>query len=424
MLEIPAIKVNQWLPEWEEVDFGSTHRSRPDPHFYLFSMTATDLKRLTGIHRREPWERRLGDVELGIQRSHERDRSKLIARFVKSGYPWSALSPTQRSSGGFDDLKMPGWLPTAVVVNILNPSRPDSSEGTVNRKDAVTIEEDDNGSTIIALPGDFGDDWRPEGRHPIEVIDGQHRLWAFEEGSEDGFQLPVVAFDGLDTTWKAYLFWTINVTPKRINASLAYDLYPLLRHQGWLQRFAGHLVYRETRAQELVHTLYAHPLSPWAGRINLVGERGVPWVRQAAWIRSLMAAFVKRSEGRRVVIGGLFGADNFDRPLLPWSLARQAAFLMLCGSLMREAVAGAEEDWAESLRGTEDELEEQEFELSYGDSGEEDGNGPEDWEDEEPGLVEFDPAFFGRHTLLNTDQGIRGFLHVVKRPMFLAFRKP
>ena len=35
---------------------------------------------------------------------------------------------------------------------------------------------------------------------PIEIIDGQHRLLAFEESAGlEGFELPVVAFYGLDT---------------------------------------------------------------------------------------------------------------------------------------------------------------------------------------------------------------------------------
>ena len=54
---------------------------------------------------------------------------------------------------------------------------------------------------------------------PIEVIDGQHRLWAFEKQLDNAdFELPVVAFVGLDISWQAYLFWTINIKPKRIDA--------------------------------------------------------------------------------------------------------------------------------------------------------------------------------------------------------------
>ena len=85
------------------------------------------------------------------------------------------------------------------------------------------------------------------------MIDGQHRLWAFEgEELAGDYELPVIAFVGLDLSWQAYLFYTINIKPKKINTSLAFDLYPLLRTEEWLNKFEGPAIYRETRAQELV----------------------------------------------------------------------------------------------------------------------------------------------------------------------------
>ena len=78
--------------------------------------------------------------------------------------------------------------------------------------------------------------WTPKANAPFEIIDGQHRLWAFDDADTlDSFELPVVAFVGLDISWQAYLFWTINIKPKRINPSLAFDLYPLLRSEDWLE---------------------------------------------------------------------------------------------------------------------------------------------------------------------------------------------
>ena len=78
-------------------------------------------------------------------------------------------------------------------------------------------------SRIILPYTEWTNSWRPSGMPPLEVIDGQHRLWAFDSADED-FELPVVAFHGLDISWQAYLFWTINIKPKRINPSLAFDL--------------------------------------------------------------------------------------------------------------------------------------------------------------------------------------------------------
>ena len=214
------------------------------------------------------------------------------------------------------------------------------------------------------------------------MIDGQHRLWAFEDQDfPDTFELPVVAYVGLDRSWQAYLFWAINIKPKRINASLAYDLYPLLRGEEWLERFSGPFVYRETRAQELVEALWAHPLSPWQNRINMLGEPGAGQVRQAAWIRSLVATFVRAFEGPRVKIGGLFGARPREHePVVPWSRPQQAAFLIRAWSLLSAAIEEQVPGWAQVLR------------THHGDS---------------------DLIMFTAGSLLNSDQGVRAFLSVL-----------
>jgi len=387
--EVQALKVHQWLKDWEKVEFDErARRRRPDPYFYLFTLPAAELKALSGIARRttEGGLRRAEDP--GIQRRHDEERSKLIGEFVRYGFPWSELSEAKRKSGRYDDLRKPGWLPTAIVVNILKPG--DKRRGReVNKKDIIDVTDGGNGLARVRLPSSFTDaDWEPTGIHPLEVIDGQHRLWAVEPGREmEDFHLPVVAFQGLDISWQAYLFWTINLTPKRINRSLAYDLYPLLRTEDWLERFEGHPVYRETRSQELTESLWAYPTSPWHERINMLGERGLeaPMVSQAAWIRSLMATYVKAWEGRRITIGGLFGTRlGRDEEVLPWSRAQQAAFLIFAGQAIRDRVKECKKPWAASLREA----------ARDGDTN------------------DFDPAFFGAQSLLSTDQGIRGILSV------------
>jgi hypothetical protein len=386
--QVIALRVHQWLREWDKVVFADeSHRRRPDPYFYVFALCAAELKALSGIQRRKTDDGLPRSKDLGIQRRHDRRRSEEIREFIRYGYPWSDLSERRRSSGRFDHLRKPGWLPTAIVVNLLKPG--DERRGQeVAREDLITIDHSGGPTALIKLPDSFtGPDWRPSQRHPIEVIDGQHRLWAFEDEALKGeFELPVVAFHGLDISWQAYLFWTINIKPKRINPSLAFDLYPLLRTEDWLERFAGHSIYRETRAQELTEALWAHPESPWHHRINMLGEPGLrrKMVSQAAWIRSLMATFVKLWEGRRISIGGLFGAPTgADKEVLPWSRAEQAAFLVLVWKLVEQAIGRCQLPWAEGLRETGDETESAQ-----------------------------DLAFTGPHTLLNTDQGVRAVLYV------------
>ena len=227
--------------------------------------------------------------------------------------------------------------------------------------------------------------WRP-----LEIIDGQHRLWAFDDVHLE-YELPVVAFVGLDLSWQAYLFYIINIKPKKINASLAYDLYPLLRTERWLEKFEGHAIYRETRSQELVDKLWSHPQSPWHHRINMLGTSGSKglMVTQSSWVRSLMASFVKSWEGRRIRIGGVFGAKVGNHNIvLPWSFAEQAALLIYLGQHFQQAVGKSDESWSRSLR-------------------------------EEADVNDRDRAFFGSNNLLNQDQGIRTLLQLFNDFLFL-----
>jgi DGQHR domain-containing protein len=386
---IAALQVHQWLDSWDGLEFDERARRRkPQPKFYLASMPASELRALADIYRREA-ELKRSPESGGVQRHHEEERSKKIAKYVHNGFPWSELSDAKRRSGEFDDLRKPGWLPTAIVINILREGE-SRQRRKLAAKDAIDVEDRGGGAAEILLPASFGSEWSPDGIPPIEVIDGQHRLWAFKAQDEDDFDLPVVAFYGLDVSWQAYLFYSINITPKKINRSLAYDLYPLLRGEDWLERFEGTPVYRETRAQELTEALWASPASPWHERINMLGSKGQRGVSQAAWIRALMATFVRTFEGRGVRgIGGLFGPrSGEDELVLEWSAAQQAAFLIMLWNELFEAIEEDDPSWARSLiRSAESEEEDED----------EDGLGA---------------AIEGRHTLLNSDQGVRGLLHV------------
>lgn len=380
-MTIPAIRVRQWLNAWEDVKFDSkAHRRRPSEHFYVTSIKASHLRALCGINRRSSSRKGSRKSDLGIQRRHNKDRSLEIAEFVRNGFPWSAISESSRKSGEFDDLKKPGWLPTAIVVNVLRPD--DVREnGAVAPEDLVHV-IDDGESAKLVFPEGSSPTWRPKNTAPIEVIDGQHRLWAFSESGDEDFELPVVLFYGLDISWQAYLFYVINIKPAKINTSLGFDLYPLLRTEDWLEHAGGPTIYRESRAQELTEALWSYPESPWYQRIDMLGDGGRRFVTQAAWIRSLLATFVKKWESTRIPIGGLYGAPaGKDEAVLPWNRSQQSAFLIAAWTYVREAIQNTDAAWAKALR---------------------------------DGQVHKDPdlAFEGPTTLPNTDQGVRAILAI------------
>jgi DGQHR domain-containing protein len=381
---IPAIPVKQWLTGWNKIDFDpDEHRSKPPKAFHLFALPARELRTLSGIVRRQAKDASSRSTDLGIQRQHDPERSDEINSFVEFGYPWSTLSEARRQSAEFNDLRKPGWLPTAVVINIL-PRGATRNGSALDDGDVATIAPKGELASLELPYSKWSAEWAPKGLPPFEVIDGQHRLWAFDGSVDfDDYELPVVAFSGLDISWQAYLFWTINIKPKRINSSLAYDLYPLLRSEDWLDRAEGHAVYRETRAQELTEVLWSNVSSPWYDRINMLGERGNRWVSQSAWIKTLIASFIRPWDGRRDATGGLFGGRSKNpADVLGWSRAQQAAFLIFIWDSLRAAVASAKIPWTEHLRSIAPDAKE-------------------------------DLAFYGPYSLINTDQGVRGYMQVI-----------
>lgn len=381
---IQALTFKQWLSEWDQLKFEpESSRNKPAPTMYMFSLPASQLRSLCGVFPR----RREGSDVSGIQRGHDKDRSGLIRDFVRYGYPYCELSGKQRGSFDASNLKKPGWLPTAIVVNILTEK--DERRGKkVNQKDLMALSSSSGSICEISLPENFAEPgWLPTDFPPMEVIDGQHRLFAFDpKDLTEDFELPVVAFHGLDMGWQAYIFWSINVSPKKINPSHAFDLYPLLRSQDWLEGFSETYVYREARAQELTDILYRHKSSPWHMRINMLGEKRQAQVTQAAWVRSLFNTYLSSGKGRAAK--GLFGCNlSPTEGPLSWSRAQQAAFLLSIWNELRVAVKKKTLGWAEALRNSE-----KRQALDLGD--------------------EQDSAFSGAVSLLNQEQGVRGVLAI------------
>ena len=410
-MAIPAIAVRQWLnPDWDKTQFTPVPpRGKPRPCFYLFSIKAHTLKKLTGIYRRDPEKPPAEDM--GIQRRHMPERSEEILRYIQDGFPLSRIDRKKLvDQAEVDILRMPGWLPTAVVVNILTETdQRGPKKGKVAQDDLVkVIHESNSPLATIELPPNCGvDDWQPI-IHPIEVIDGQHRLWALEEPEEEGnlwpadlkqrleqIEIPVVAFYGLDSTWQAYLFYTINQLAKRIDISMVFDLYPLLRTEDWLLRFEGPNIYRETRAQDLTILLWGQPESPWKDRIIRLGGREKGKVTQAAFVRSLASSFIRRWHGGgRNPIGGLYGgAGGTHQTFLSWGREQQAAFLIILWQEVKEAIEHADAPWGHYV-----------LNKYHAETGE-----------NNPGIL-----FSGDSTLLASDQGVRGFLCVLNDLLWVA----
>ena len=80
---VPALRVKQWLPEWEQVNFDpQQNQAKPGPHFYVFSLSAARLRKLSAIYRRDATDVMARKEDLGIQRRHDPERSAEIRRYV------------------------------------------------------------------------------------------------------------------------------------------------------------------------------------------------------------------------------------------------------------------------------------------------------------------------------------------------------
>jgi DGQHR domain-containing protein len=398
---IPGIRVKQWLPEWGRVPTDPEKFQSPPPReFYVTSVPASQLRALSDVHQRAASVDTPREQETAVQRTLEVDRTIEIRKYIRNGYPLSSLGSRRMSEVERDQLRKPGWLPTAIIANIV-PAGDTRGNNALDASDAMSVTTSGGAHVSIELPLTWAEDaWKPAGAYPLEIIDGQHRLSAFDADGEDDFELPVVLFVGLDFSWQAYLFWTVNIKPKRINASLAFDLYPLLREQDWLDAGEALNVYRETRGQELVEALWGNPESVWYDRVNMLGQTGMKAQRpvsQAAFVRSLTTTMVRPFRGNKG-FGGLFGGSQSNSGF-NWPRAQQSAFLLTAWNELAKAIHENDDaDWAIALRGTE-----------HGE--------PALWRAED---ARSDPAFIGAGSLLASDQGVRGFHMVLNDLAYLA----
>jgi hypothetical protein len=398
---VPGIRVKQWLPEWGRVPTDPDKFQSPPPReFYVTSVRASQLRALSDVHQRSASVDTPREQETAVQRTLEADRTLEIRDYIRHGYPLSSLGNRRMSEEERDQLRKPGWLPTAIIANVV-PAGATRGSSVLDAADSMSVTTSDSAHVSIELPSSWSEDgWEPGGAYPLEIIDGQHRLSAFKADGEDDFELPVVLFVGLDFSWQAYLFWTVNIKPKRINASLAFDLYPLLREQDWLDAGEALNVYRETRGQELVEALWGNPESVWYDRVNMLGQTGMKAQRpvsQAAFVRSLTSTMVRPFRGNKG-FGGLFGGSQ-DNNGFNWPRAQQSAFLLTAWNELGNAItANVDAEWAIALRGSVD--------------GE-----PALWRAQD---ARTDPAFVGAGSLLASDQGVRGFHMVLNDMAYLA----
>ncbi len=213
--------------------------------FYLFAISAKKLLEIAYTSERTQYNR------TGIQRGLRPDRLRDIGKFL--------------TSNGSN----PPLLPNAIIVSL--------SSQSYFRDGHIHIRRCPAGEAF--------------------VIDGQHRLWAFnpEYSGDTDLDVVVTAFIDLDDSSKAFIFRSVNGNQRKINPSLVYDLIPMLRD-------TESVAFEDKRCQDLVVLLNETPDSPWKDRISMVGG-GDRIISQSSFISALKKLFKK---------GHLFASTDRD----------------------------------------------------------------------------------------------------------------
>lgn len=96
------------------------------------------------------------------------------------------------------------------------------------------------------------------------IIDGQHRLFAFEESDRKSMQLLCAIYLDLPLPYHAYIFATINFNQKKVDKSLAYQLFGFNLEEEPAQSWSP-----ETLAVYLTRIFDGNPDSPFCGHIMI-----------------------------------------------------------------------------------------------------------------------------------------------------------
>lgn len=168
---------------------------QPVGDMYLASMDARQIKKIAWFDvRRIAREAREVETYLGIQRPLNEKRVQEIAGYVN-----------------FQDASFPGAIILAIESDYADF---DADQGVVTIRN-YRLGDDKPSRAISDI---------------ARVLDGQHRIAGLEGLNEETtFQVIVTLFIGADIADQAYIFATVNLEQRKVNRSLAFDLFALAR---------------------------------------------------------------------------------------------------------------------------------------------------------------------------------------------------
>lgn len=186
------------------IERPALHIEQPLGDFFAFSLDATTLNRITyslpaevqARIEKESSDLGSGYRIFGSQREEKPKRLDEIAKFIQSS---------------------DATFPNAIIL-------------AANYDNDGNLIEDESKRWSVRLADKMHVLKIPDSIHPsASIIDGQHRLHAFqrvpERAPERSMELLCVAFLDLPTPYHAYVFATINFNQRKVDRSLAYELF-------------------------------------------------------------------------------------------------------------------------------------------------------------------------------------------------------
>lgn len=199
--------------------------SQPVGSIFVAKMDAQDLLRMSSVDRRHIDE---DDEAIGIQRPLRQDKVREIKKYLT----------TQNAT-----------FPNSIIVNL--------NKGNVVRQTAREIEivDDENAFTII---------------------DGQHRLYGFEDYSGRRFELIIAIFVGLDITLQAEIFSIINSQQTKVDPSLNVNL-----------ELQDDTENPKKKLVQIAQSFNMDKKSPWYQQIRMLGSQSSGTITLASFVRPL-----------------------------------------------------------------------------------------------------------------------------------------
>lgn len=258
-----------------ELDFFEVNQNAGT--FYCCEISAQTLLEICQFDFRQIKEN--GGVKefMGIQRPLKDDRVNAIRKYL-----------------GTSD----ACFPTSIVISVDERCASFATSNSRTKLVLKPFQDADQPNVVVPF------------RAIATIIDGQHRLKAFE-GTSHNWSLTVNIFVGVDEATQAMIFSTVNLAQTKVNKSLVYDLFSLDRKRS-----------PEKTSHELVVNLNEMDESPFRGLIKRLGSAtdGVfgETLSQATIVKGILPyitndPLIDRDIGRRIGVWPDRGPEDFKK---------------------------------------------------------------------------------------------------------------